>query len=221
MRLEPRTGVAGPGSPGGGRRGPWYVGAALRRAQANLCACAAAAAATLALAACGGDERRDAGAPDGTYTVELERATFPLRQRLGQRSALVIAVRNAGDEAIPNLTVAVTGFTDRAGGSREAELGRNLWIVDSEPSAATTAFADTWTAGALAPGETATLRWEATPVVAGTHELRYEVAPALAGAARARLPGGGAARSSLRVRVTAQPAKARVDPRTGAVRRQE
>lgn len=173
------------------------------------------------LAACGGDERRDAGASDRVYTVDVERATFGPLQRLAQRSTLLIAVRNASDETIPNLAVTVRGFNDRSGGSREADLGRDLWIIDRAPSAATTAFADTWTAGPLAPGETATLRWEATPVVAGTHELRYAIAPALAGRARARLPGGGAAQGSLRVRVAADPAAARVDPRTGGVRRQE
>lgn len=205
---------------GGRAAAPWYVGAALRRAQANLCACAAAAA-VLVLAACGGDERRDADSRDRTYTVDVERAAFLPRQRLAQRSALVIAVRNASDAAIPNLAVTVRGFTDRSGGPREADLGRDLWIVDRGPSGARTAFADTWTAGRLAPGDTATLRWEVTPVVAGTHELRYEIAPAVAGGARARLQGGGAAGGSLRVRVTPEPAQARVDPRTGDVRRQE
>lgn len=175
----------------------------------------------LALGACGGDERRAADAADRTYTVDVERATFLPRQRLAQRNALVIAVRNASDAAIPDLTVTVRGFTDRPGGPREADLGRDLWIVDRGPSRARTAFADTWAAGRLAPGETATLRWEVTPVVAGTHELRYEIAPAVAGGARARLQGGGAAEGSLRVRVTPEPAKARVDPRTGEVRRQE
>lgn len=200
---------------------PWYVGAALSRAKPNLCACAAAAAATLALAGCSGDERRDAGADDRTYTVDIERAAFLPRQHLAQRSALVISVRNAGAAAIPNLAVTVRGFADRSGGPREADLGRDLWIVDRAPVGTTTAFEDTWTAGRLEPGRTADLRWEVTPVVAGTHELSYELAPAIAGAGQLELESGGAARGSLKVRVDGAPARARVDPRTGRVLREE
>lgn len=191
----------------------------MRRAQANLCVYAAAAAA-LAFAGCGG-ERRDADAPDGTFTVDVRRATFAPKQRLAQRNALVISVRNAGEEAIPDLTVTVRGFSDRSGGARNSDAGRDVWIVDSGPSEATTAFEDTWAAGRLEPGRTATLRWEVTPVVAGRHQLSYEVAAAATGSARTTLSRGGDPRGTLRVSVTDTPAKARVDPRTGAVQRQE
>ena len=201
--------------------GPCYVGAAVPTARANLCACAAAAAATLPLAGCGGDERRDAGAPEGVYSVEVKRATFLPRQRLAQRNTLVIAVRNAGEETIPNLVVTLRGLTDGPGGPRGADLGRDLWIVDRAPSEERTAFADTWSAGRLEPDETATLRWDVTPVVAGTHELTYAIAPALTGSARAELAGGGAAQGSLTARVSDTPARARVDPRTGEVLRNE
>jgi len=193
----------------------------LRTVPANLCACAAATAAAVLLAACGGDERRDADAPDGTYTVAVERPSFPAQQRLAKQATLALTVRNAGDETIPDLVVTLRGFRDRAGGSRDADLGRELWLVDQGPGAAATAFDDTWAAGPLAPGRSATLRWRVTPVVAGTHTLRYEVAPATAGAARAQLAGGGRPAGSLRVRVSGEPAQARVDPRTGAVQRSE
>ena len=198
----------------------WYVGAALRRVTANLCACAAAAVATVVLGACGTAERRDAGAAEGTYTVAVERS-FPAEQRLATAAALVLRVRNTGEEAIPDLVVTVRGFSDRSGGARDADLGRNLWIVDEGPGSATTASDDTWAAGRLEPGRTTTLRWRVTPIVAGTHALRYEIAPALVGGARAQLSGGGEPTGALRVRVTDKPAKARVDPRTGAVRRDE
>ena len=206
----------------GNAAAPWYVGAALRRVTANLCACAAATAATGLLGACGGgDERRDADAPDGTYEVAVERRSFPSEQRLAKQATLVLAVRNTGDEAIPNLAVSVRGFSDRAGGPRDADFGRDLWIVDEGPGAAATAFEDTWTTGRLAPGRSATLRWRVTPVVAGTHTVRYEVAPALTGAARAQVAGGGRPAGALRVRVSGSPAQARVDPDTGEVRRRE
>ncbi len=198
----------------------------MRRATANLCACAAATAASLLLGACGGggDERRDAGAPQGTYTVAVERASFPARQHLAAAAALVLTVRNTGEAAIPDLVVTVRGFTDRSGGPRNADRGRDLWIVDDGPGSAATAFEDTWTAGRLAPGRARTLRWNLTPVVAGTHTIRYEIAPSLAGGARAQLSDGDGARraaGALRARVSDMPARARVDPRTGQVQRSE
>jgi hypothetical protein len=199
----------------------WYVGAALRRAPAILCAPAAAVAASVVLAGCGGAERRDAGVPDATYTVAVQRATFPAHQHLAQRTALVLAVRNTGDRAIPELVVTVRGFTDRSGGAGNADPDRDLWIVDQAPAEAGTAFQDTWSAGRLEPGRSATLRWELTPVVAGRHAVRYEIGPGFAGRARAQLAGGGVPRGDLRVRVTDRPAQARVDPRTGAVVRDE
>jgi hypothetical protein len=193
----------------------------VRRALPNLRACTAAAAAVLAFAGCGGGERRDAGAPKGTYAVAVKRAAFPSEQHLAQRSALVIAIRNAGEQTIPNLSLVVHGFTDRMGGARNADPTRDLWIIDRGPAGAATAFADTWAAGRLAPGDTATLRWDVTPVVAGRHVLTYEIAPALAGSARAELPGGREPQGTLAVRVLDKPASARVDPRTGGVQRRE
>jgi hypothetical protein len=194
----------------------------LRRATANLCACAAATAATVLLGACGGGERRDAGAPGGTFSVAIARASFPAQQHLAEQSTLELIVRNTGEDAIPELVVTVHGFTDRSGGPRDADLGRDLWIVDDGPGAAATAFEDTWIAGRLEPGRSKTLRWSLTPVVAGTHAVRYELAPSLTGSARVRLARGGAgAGGTLRARVSGAPARARVDPRTGDVRRSE
>ncbi|HWC26121.1 MAG TPA: hypothetical protein VG474_06005 [Solirubrobacteraceae bacterium] len=173
------------------------------------------------LAGCGGQQRRDADVPGATYTVAVERASFPREQRLAQRNVLVMSVRNAGRRAIPNLAVTVRGFTTRSGGSRQADLGRDLWIIDRGPQRARTAAEDTWTAGRLEPDATATLRWDVTPVVAGRHRLTYAVAPALTGPARAELATGGEARGSLTVRVSDEPARSRVDPASGEVRRQE
>ena len=193
----------------------------MRRATANLGACAAAIAAAFLLGACGADQRRDADAPDATYTVRVERSSFPARPRLAEAAALILPVRNTGEEAIPQLVVTVRGFRDRSGGSRDADVGRDLWIVDEGPGSAATAFQDTWSTGRLAPGRSRTLRWNVTPVVSGTHTLRYEVAPALTGAAHVELAGAGRPAGALRVRVSRDPAQARVDPRTGEVRRRE
>jgi hypothetical protein len=180
---------------------------------------AAFAAASLAFAAagCGGGERRDAGAAGGFYTVEIVRAQFPARQHLAEKPALVMTIRNTGDRTIPNLAVTVHGFTSRSAGAGDADRRKPVWLVDEEPPGSTTAIEDTWAAGAVAPGRDVTLRWHVTPVLAGTHEVAYAVEPDVAGSGQARVAGGGHAAGSIRVSVDAQPAQARVDPRTGRV----
>jgi len=93
--------------------------------------------------------------------VAVESVRFPGSQRIAQRTAFVLRVRNTGEREIPNLVVTLRGF---AGGGGEFGRGASRgdrWLVD-EP-----------------------------------------------------------ARGTLTVRVSAQPAQARVDPSTGAVVRRE
>jgi hypothetical protein len=177
----------------------------------------AAAALALAGAGCGGGERRDAADRGGTYAVDVVRAQFPARQQLGDKAAFVLTVRNTGARAIPNLAVTVHGFSQRSGPASQADARSLVWLVDEEPPGAVTAIEDTWTAGALAPGRSATLRWHVTPARPGIHAVRYAVAPDLAGRAQARLAGGARPRGAITVHVAARPAHARVDPRTGRV----
>jgi hypothetical protein len=201
---------------------PWYVHATVRGGRGKQRACAAIAAAGLAFAAagCGGGERRDAGSTGGSYSVDIVRAQFPARQHLADKPQFVMTVRNAGDATIPNLAVTVHGFSERTSSSTQADPRRLVWLIDEEPPGGVTAIDDTWTAGALAPGATTTLRWHVTPVAAGTHAVRYAVAADLQGAARTSLAGGGTPRGTVTVRVAARPAQARVDPRTGQVIRE-
>ncbi|MDX6705743.1 MAG: hypothetical protein QOI48_1589 [Solirubrobacteraceae bacterium] len=188
----------------------------------NVCACAAVAAAVVGAIGCGGGgERQDASDAGGRYVVDVERAQFPARQRIAQRSSFVITIRNAGHATIPNLAVTLRGFTRRASNSRDANASVSLWTIDQPPPGSQTAIEDTWDAGALRPGRRATLRWRVTPIVAGTHALSYSIAPSLLGSARAQLAGGGVPRSTLTVKVDAKPAIVRVDPRTGRVVRDE
>ena len=133
----------------------------------------------------------------------------------------MLEVRNAGTTTIPDLVVAVRGFTALERGGRDADRRRDVWIVDSGPAGAATASDDTWATGRLEPDRSATLRWELTPIVAGRHQVSYEIAPATEGPARAELVGGAEPRGTLTVSVTDKPARARVDPRTGQVLRDE
>jgi hypothetical protein len=188
-------------------------------AHLRTCATLAAAGLALAVAGCGGGERRDAGADEGDYTVDIVRAQFPARQHLAEKPVFLMTVRNTGDRTIPNLTVTVHGFSTRGGGLADADPRKPVWLVDADPAGTITAVQDTWAAGALAAGREATLRWQVTPVQAGTHKLDYSVAADVAGGARTRVAGGDNATGAISVRVDAKPAQARVDPRTGRVLR--
>jgi hypothetical protein len=173
-----------------------------------------------ASAGCGGGERRDAGAADGVYTVDIVRAQFPARQHLADKPAFVMTVRNTGDRTIPNLAVTLHGFSERTGDAAQADARTLVWLIDDEPPGTVTAIEDTWTAGALRPGASTTLRWQVTPVLAGTHKVDYAVAADTVGSARISAAGGARPRGSLTVRVDAKPPFARVDPRTGRVIRE-
>jgi hypothetical protein len=189
---------------------------------ANLRARAAVAVASLVFAAagCGGGERRDAGAADRTYTVDIVRTQFPKRQHLGDSPAFVIGVRNAGDTTIPNLVVTLHGFSQRSGEAAQADARKLVWLVDEPPPGSATAVEDAWAAGPLEPGRQVTLRWRVTPVLPGTHTLDYAVAADLAGPARTRLADGGRPGASMTVRVEERPPPERVNPRTGRVGRE-
>ena len=52
-------------------------------------------------------QRQDANAPKGNYPVQVTAASFPTAQTLSQHTKLVLAVRNAGKRAIPNLAISV------------------------------------------------------------------------------------------------------------------
>ena len=189
---------------------------------ANLRAGAVVAAAALLVAAagCGGGERRDAGASDRMYTVDIVRASFPERQHLGATPAFAMTVRNAGDATIPNLVVTLHGFATHSGEASQADARELVWLVDEPPAGTVTAIEDAWAAGPLQPGREVALRWRVTPLRTGTHVLDYAVAADLAGAARTRLAGGGRPRGAVTVRIDDRPPRARVDPRTGRVVRE-
>ena len=166
------------------------------------------AATALAVAGCGGGGGDD-DAGERDRTVAIERVAFPERQHVGEQRSLTMTVRNTGDEPIRDLVVVLRGFSRHTNETPQ----RPLWLVDEPPAGSATSLDDTYATGALAPGRRKTLRWRVTAVLAGTHELSYAVSGA-------RLAGGGRARGTLRAQVSAEPAFARVDPRTGAVVRE-
>ena len=174
-----------------------------------------------ALAGCGGGERQDKNEPEGTFDVDVVRDSFPLSQHVAEQSRLRIQVRNPGDKAIPNVAVTLKGLTFADDTEGLADPNRPLWIVDAGPRGGDTAYVGTWALGTLGPGRTRTFEWRLTPIRPGQYDVKYEVAAGLDGKAKARTPDGGRPRGSFTVRVSGEPAQARVDPETGEVVREQ
>ncbi len=188
------------------RSGGWYVRAAVR-ARSTHGLCAVATAALLAAAGCGGGERQDADEPSGDFEVEVVHASFPKSQKLGKNVQLEITVRNAGNEALPNLAVTVNGFSDRSDQPGLADPSRPRFAVnglpveiggfpearEDSPRGCATAYVNTWACGGLEPDAEKTMRWSVTPVATGPYKVDYQVAAGLNGKAKAVLAGGDSA----------------------------
>lgn len=185
------------------------------------------ATATVALAAsgCGGSGPASSTTDAAGQRVAAENypiavtASFPRRQSLSQRVRLVLAVRNTGRRALPNVAVSICNTTcsykaRRGEGTTVqafsyaigkapnlANASRPIWIVlrppgrcgyscrNLGPGAAVTAYSNTWALGRLAPGHTARFVWTVTPVKAGRFTVAWQVAAALNGDNRAVLDG--------------------------------
>ena len=114
-----------------------------------------AALAALALAGCGGT-RQGVNEPSGNFPVQVTAASFPGAQRLSEHTHMVLSVRNAGTQSIPNVTVticnvtctypapagegtSVAPFSQCVPGCRSAQqqgqanLSQPVWIVDRPP----------------------------------------------------------------------------------------
>lgn len=218
----------------------WYVPPALSAWRTRSCGIIAGVVATLALSACGGGQNQAATEPSGTFPVAVDTATFPAAQTLSQHAHLVIAIRNAGSRAIPDVAVSICNVTcaypapkgeGSSAGAFAADIGqayvanpsRPLWVVDRAPGAcgyscqnggqgaAVTAYSNTWALGRLAPGHTARFDWAVTAVQAGRHVIAWEVAAGLNGKAKAVLSGGGAPHGTFSVDVGSQPAQTYVN----------
>jgi hypothetical protein len=176
-----------------------------------------AVVAALAASGCGGGTRQDADEPSGSFRVDVVRASFPTKQRLAKPERLVIAVRNTGTKAVPNLAVTVSSFAARSEQAGLADPERAVWIIDDGPRGGDTAYTNTWALGRLAPGQTRRFVWRVTAVQPGTHTVKWQVAAGLNGKAKATLADNSAPAGSFTVDVSGKPSQARVDPETGKV----
>src|SRR5918996_435358 len=161
----------------------------------------------VALAGCGGGERQDENEPEGNFPVDVVRATFPEKQKLAKSSDMVVTVRNAGDDTIPNIAVTVNGFDKRKTDPDLADPSRPVFALngvqvkiagfpeakDASPRGCDTAYVNTWACGPLGPKEKRSFRWSVTAVRAGAFKIDWRVAAGLDGKAKAVAPGGGPA----------------------------
>jgi hypothetical protein len=185
---------------------------------------AALALAGLVAAGCGGGTRQDADEPSGTFPVDVVSATFPAKQRLAESTKLQIAVRNAGNKAVPNVavtvesdeadqTAAAAAFAEASEEPGLADPSRPVWVLDAGPHGGITAYTNTWALGELKPNQTKTFVWRVTAVKPGVHAIKYKVAAGLDGKAKAVLAGGNEEPAgTFTVNVSGKPANARVGP---------
>lgn len=184
-----------------------------------------AALCLLAVAGCGSGERQDENEPEGNFPVEVVQAKFPEDQKLAKSSDLVVTLRNAGQETIPNIAVTVDGFDEDAGNPDLADQSRPIFALngvqveiagfpeakEAAPRGCDTAYVNTWACGALKPDEQKTFRWSVTAVKAGEFNVEWKVAAGLDGKAKAVAPGGGPApRGSFTGRISDEAPDVRV-----------
>lgn len=59
------------------------------------------------VAGCGGGQRQDATEPTGQFPVQVTKATFANHQKLAETDYLVLSIKNAGSQTIPDLAVTI------------------------------------------------------------------------------------------------------------------
>ena len=196
-----------------------------------------ALAVTAGFGACGGSgERQDVDEPSGEFPVQVATAKFPNHQRLAEENDLELAVKNTGDETIPDLAVTIFvdqgadgPFSIRSDQPGLANPNRPVWILaqdypklitpgvsgkelDDAPSAgAEAAQTNTFSFGSLAPGDTVDAVWRVTAVKGGTYTVNYEIAASLTGKAKAVTNDGSPVKGSFVVTVSEQPPRTKVN----------
>jgi hypothetical protein len=165
----------------------------------------ALAAVALFLGACGSGDKQDKNEPSGTWKLDVPSASFPGKQRIGESTTLAITVKNVDSREVPNMAVTIDGFDQRRDDPSLSDPKRPIWIVNTPPYNAESAYTNTWSIGPVPSGQTRTFKWKVGAVRAGTYSLRYRVAAGLNGKAKAVLADGSAPKGSFIVQVTRNP----------------
>jgi len=180
----------------------------------------------LGIAGCG-EERQDANEPEGEFTLQVVKASFPAEQTTAQPVRMRLTVRNTDDRDLPNLAVTVetepgvkgeapTAFGQAGTDTRLADANRPVWIVDRDPEGGESAYTNTWAMGRMFPGETKEIEWRLTAVRPGSYTVNYRISPGLNGKA---VPANGQKTTgSFRVTISDEPVPARVNAKGEVVR---
>jgi len=153
------------------------------------------------LAACGGGQRQDANEPSGKFPVKVTEASFPNRQRISERTDMVLAIKNAGRKTLPDLAVTIytgeikagtTGsgpaqgsFSIRLDQPNLANPSRPVWILENNypkllGSGVTLANVDTAPTAGAAAAQTDTFQFgRVKPGESKT--IDWRVTPAMGG----------------------------------------
>lgn len=174
--------------------------------------------------------------------MDVLQAKIPQKQKLAQTSNLVLEVRNTGSETVPDLSVTIEtrrsdltpeeagiangSFSIRTDREDVAVRTRPVWILNegwpkldgnATSAGAQRAQTNTYSFGELAPGQTATMTWNLSPVQTGDYTVSWVVAAGLSGKARATGPTGGPVEGELLVQINGKPADLRVDAQGNVV----
>ena len=188
---------------------------------------------TLIASGCGSASPQTAHEPKATYTMQVLRAQFPVKQSIARRTMLELTVRNASSGTVPNVAVTLDSLQYAENYPELAANKRPIWVVERGPGAIAkppvqteevaspgdgeTAYVNTWALGPLASGAVRTFRWILTPVKSGVHIVHYTVAADLGGNAKATLVSGAPVTGRFVAYITPAPPARHVNPNTGQV----
>jgi hypothetical protein len=184
------------------------------------------------LAGCGA-ARQDAGEPEGSYSVQIQSASFPKLQVIARPAVMRLVVHNSGVKTAPSVAVSVDSFSYAAKNPELAARQRPIWVIErgpgktarppvesqevSVPGSGQTAYVNTWSLGPLPGGATRAYTWIVTPVKSGVYVVHYRVAPGIAGKATVRATSARSARGTFVAAISKAPPQTYVDPKTGKV----
>jgi hypothetical protein len=190
------------------------------------------ALAGVCVAGCG-QAHQNAHERRASYTVQVAKASFPVKQAIASPTHLELVVRNTSSVTIPNLAVTINSFDYRSNYPKLAYRQRPIWVLEQgpgqipkrtvesvpfdNPGSYVTATPGTWAAGAVPAGQSRKFVWNLTPVTSGTFKVSYKIAAGLGGNARAELADGGTPAGHFTVDIASQPSVTHVNPATGQV----